>query len=406
MLPMPTMPSVLLKTSEPVNLPFSHLPAFIEAVACGMERASASIMLMACSAVVTLLPAGRVHHHDALLGGGVDVDVVDADAGAADDPEVGGGGDDLGGDRRAAADDQPVVGRDLRGELGRLEADGLVDLDVRLPPRRMSMPGGGELVCNENAMHRLTPAGAAISSALRGADAATELDLVAEVAQRHLEGGDGGDDVEGAHVAEMGDADDLALQLILAAGEGHAHAVAQIGDQLAAVDAGGDVHRRSRPGSGRRAPPASGRVRSPAARVAAAMRAWRAKTCGRPSSSIMASASRRPMISEIAGVHAVVSLAMVVALAGEVEVEARQLGLLGALPGALAERDERQARRQHERLLRAGDQHVDAPAVHRDVEDADGGDAVDDEQGVALPGQLRRSPRSGAGRRSTSRWPA
>ena len=37
----------------------------------------------------------RVHHHDAALGGRGDVDVVDADAGAADDLEVRRGGQDL-----------------------------------------------------------------------------------------------------------------------------------------------------------------------------------------------------------------------------------------------------------------------------------------------------------------------
>ncbi len=41
------------------------------------------------------------------------------------------------------------------------------------------------------------------------------------------------------------------------------------------------------------------------ARVAAARRAWRSKIPGSVSSFIMASASRRPMISEIAGVQAV-----------------------------------------------------------------------------------------------------
>ncbi len=37
---------------------FSHLPAWVEASACGIWRASASIMVMACSAVVMELPNG------------------------------------------------------------------------------------------------------------------------------------------------------------------------------------------------------------------------------------------------------------------------------------------------------------------------------------------------------------
>ena len=41
-----------------MNLFFSHLPAWVEASACGICRASASIRVMACSAVVIELPNG------------------------------------------------------------------------------------------------------------------------------------------------------------------------------------------------------------------------------------------------------------------------------------------------------------------------------------------------------------
>ena len=51
-------PSVLPKISTPMNLFFSHLPARVEASACGICRASASISEMACSAVVIELPNG------------------------------------------------------------------------------------------------------------------------------------------------------------------------------------------------------------------------------------------------------------------------------------------------------------------------------------------------------------
>jgi len=37
------------------------------------------------------VPFGRVGHDDPVVGGGLDVDVVDADAGAPDDDELGGG---------------------------------------------------------------------------------------------------------------------------------------------------------------------------------------------------------------------------------------------------------------------------------------------------------------------------
>src|SRR6185437_6232688 len=57
-LPQPMMPSVLPKISTPRNLFFSHLPARVEASASGICRASASISVMACSAVVIELPNG------------------------------------------------------------------------------------------------------------------------------------------------------------------------------------------------------------------------------------------------------------------------------------------------------------------------------------------------------------
>lgn len=58
--------------------------------------------------------AGGVHDDDTVFGGGLDIDVVDADSGAADDLEVLGGLEDLGGDLGLAADDQAVeLGDDL-----------------------------------------------------------------------------------------------------------------------------------------------------------------------------------------------------------------------------------------------------------------------------------------------------
>src|SRR5437899_2501135 len=51
-------PSVLLVISTPMKRFFSHLPACVEASACGICRASASINVIACSAVVIELPNG------------------------------------------------------------------------------------------------------------------------------------------------------------------------------------------------------------------------------------------------------------------------------------------------------------------------------------------------------------
>ena len=57
-LPQPTTPRVLPVSSTPMNFDFSHLPAWVEVLACGISRASANIMAMACSAVVMALPKG------------------------------------------------------------------------------------------------------------------------------------------------------------------------------------------------------------------------------------------------------------------------------------------------------------------------------------------------------------
>ncbi len=58
MLPAPITPSVLLVNSTPMKRDFSHLPAWVEAFASGIWRATANIIAMACSAVVIELPKG------------------------------------------------------------------------------------------------------------------------------------------------------------------------------------------------------------------------------------------------------------------------------------------------------------------------------------------------------------
>ena len=58
MLPAPITPRVLLVSSTPMNLDFSHFPAWVETLASGIWRATANIIAMACSAVVIELPNG------------------------------------------------------------------------------------------------------------------------------------------------------------------------------------------------------------------------------------------------------------------------------------------------------------------------------------------------------------
>ena len=64
----------------------------------------------------------RVHHHDAAPGGRFDVDVVEADAGPADDDELVGRLEDLGGDLGGAADHQRRRAADRVEQLARARA--------------------------------------------------------------------------------------------------------------------------------------------------------------------------------------------------------------------------------------------------------------------------------------------
>ena len=89
MLPSPTMPSVLPRSSLPMNFFFSHLPARVEALACGMWRAMASISARVCSATEMALPPGVFITSTPAAGGGFQIDVIDAHAGAADHAQLG-----------------------------------------------------------------------------------------------------------------------------------------------------------------------------------------------------------------------------------------------------------------------------------------------------------------------------
>ena len=73
----------------------------------------------------------RVDDHHAGLGGGGDVDVVQADAGAGDDLQLLRGGDGLGVDLGGAADQDRVDVGDGGQQLGAVRAVAVPDLEVR-----------------------------------------------------------------------------------------------------------------------------------------------------------------------------------------------------------------------------------------------------------------------------------
>src|SRR3546814_14916314 len=96
----------------------------------------------------TLFPS----HDDATPGGGGYVDVVDADARAADDLQLLRRGDDFGRHLGRGADGQPVIVVNAGFQLVRLQTDADIDIDAALAED----PGRArdELVGHENLRHR------------------------------------------------------------------------------------------------------------------------------------------------------------------------------------------------------------------------------------------------------------
>ena len=81
------MPNILPRSSLPRNFFFSHLPAFVETLACGTDRAIDSISASVCSATETAVAAGRVHHQHTRLSSRRKIDVIDAHASTSDDAQ-------------------------------------------------------------------------------------------------------------------------------------------------------------------------------------------------------------------------------------------------------------------------------------------------------------------------------
>jgi hypothetical protein len=111
-----------------------------------------------------------VHHHHALGRGVGDIDVVDADAGAADHLEPGGGVDDFLGDLGRRADGEAVVFADTGDQLLRRFAGDDIDVAAHLGEDAGGV--GIHLVGNENlglghGMHSIAP----FPFALRSEDA-------------------------------------------------------------------------------------------------------------------------------------------------------------------------------------------------------------------------------------------
>jgi hypothetical protein len=106
--------------------------------------------------------SGRVDDEASVLGGGGKVDVVDADAGAADDAEPAPGRlEDVAADLGPGPDDERVAERDLGTEVLGGEAVGAVDVG-EFPQQRK--PRGAELLGHE---HRRLPRGGGLEGGRR-----------------------------------------------------------------------------------------------------------------------------------------------------------------------------------------------------------------------------------------------
>ena len=117
-------------SSTPENFERSQCPAVSDACACGMLRASASSSAIVCSAAVTTFDCGAFATTIPRRVAAGDVDVVDADAGAGDDPQPLAALDQLGRQLRRRADQDRVEAADPLGQLlGRPVEPGL-DVEV------------------------------------------------------------------------------------------------------------------------------------------------------------------------------------------------------------------------------------------------------------------------------------
>ena len=97
----------------------------------------------------------RVHDDDAALGRRGHIDVVDADAGAADHLQIRCGGKDLGGHLCRGAHGEAVIVGDGRLEVGRLQAGADIDLNAALAEDRDRV--GAQFIGDQDLRHSSLP---------------------------------------------------------------------------------------------------------------------------------------------------------------------------------------------------------------------------------------------------------
>src|SRR5215208_424368 len=226
MRPKPSTPSVFSYSSTPLNSERSHAPPVSDSWAWGTLRASAKSIASVCSAAVITFDCGAFATTTPRL--------VAASTSTLSTPTP----------ARPTAFSR--LARSSRPAVSCV-AD-RIRIASNSPMRRSSSPSSQSMPSSTSkpaSRSNSTPESPIFSltrtftsgrrrnrhasleeHTLRGGDARAELDVVAEIVEGHFQSGDGDDDVEGAEVAAVSDARDLALQVSLAAGDRDAESVA------------------------------------------------------------------------------------------------------------------------------------------------------------------------------------
>src|SRR5215208_763419 len=226
MRPKPSKPSVFSYSSTPLKLLRSQAPLVSDPCACGTLRTSASSIASVCSAAVITFDWGALATTTPRL--------VAASTSTLSTPTP----------ARPTA-----LSRSARSSRSAVSCVAeRIRIASNSPMRRSSSPSSQSAPSSTSSpasRSSCTPVSPIFSltrtftssrrrnrharldeDALGGGDAGAQLELVAQLAQGHLQSGHRHDGVEGAEVAAVGDARDLALQVSLPARDRDAEAVA------------------------------------------------------------------------------------------------------------------------------------------------------------------------------------
>ena len=376
------MPRVRPRSSSPVNWARFHSPRRTDASAAAIRRASAVQQREGVLGGRDRVAGRRVDDGDPGPRRGVQVDVVDADAGPADDLQPrrrrrsarrrpGPGCGRPARRTRAGSRTAPSRGRPVRSSTSWCArrsstpscGDRLGDEDPH------ARAGGRRPACRARALERGRAGPPRRPRPARPSrPCSIETASRSPIAPRISSSG---------HRAEVAEPEDLAGELALAAGQDQAARLSALLNAFQSRPSGiaAVTVRDAKRGSANSSKPSAVRP----ARAAAAQASCRAKIASAPSAhqaealvDLVHDGDRRRPRRLALGVR--------LAVAAQVEVEAGHRRGLHRRPGPLRRRDHRQARRRHPGLLRAGHDHVDAPRVHLERDGAQARHAVDEDQ--------------------------